>query len=122
MLQTSEAPIYSDHELDFSKVREFLGLQLSILAKLIGVSPSTLKNKKVSAETRTRATSVVKIVHHLWELSGHDENKARRWLNEPKDRLLGLTPVEFMQINPKKNVPVIEQDLRKQRFGEAMGA
>lgn len=122
MLQTSEAPIYSDHELDFSKVREFLGLQLSILAKLIGVSSSTLKNKKVSAETRTRATSVVKIVHHLWELSGHDENKARRWLNEPKDRLLGLTPVEFMQINPKKNVPVIEQDLRKQRFGEAMGA
>ncbi|MGE3608898.1 MAG: hypothetical protein AB7I27_04870 [Bacteriovoracaceae bacterium] len=122
MLQTSEAPIYNDHELDFSKVREFLGLQLSLLAKLIGVSVSTLKNKKVSAETRTRATSVVKIVHHLWELSGHDENKSRRWLNEPKDRLLGLTPIEFMQINPKKNVPIIEQDLRKQRFGEAMGA
>jgi hypothetical protein len=121
MLQTSEAPIYNDHELDFSKMREFLGLQLNLLAKLIGVSPSTLKNKKVSAETRMRATSVVKIVHHLWELS-HDENKARRWLNEPKDRLLGLTPVEFMQINPKKNVPIIEQDLRKQRFGEAMGA
>lgn len=121
MLQTSKVPIYKNHELDFSKIREFIGIQQEDLAHLIDVSPATLRNKKISAETRTKATPIVKIIHHLWELSGHDENKARRWLNESKERLLGLSPIDFMRINPKVNTPIIEEDLRKQLYGEAMG-
>ena len=121
MLETREVPIYKNHELDFSRIREFIGIQQEALAFLIDVSPSTLKNRKISVETRTKATPIVKIIHHLWELSGHDENKSRRWLREPKERLLGLTPIEFMQINPKINTPIIEEDLRKQLYGEAMG-
>lgn len=122
MLQTSEAPIYKNHEIDFAKIREFIGVPQDDLAHLIDVSPSTLKNKKISVETRTKATPLVKIIHHLWELSDNDVNKSRRWLREPKERLLGLTPIEFMQIDPKGNSPIIEEDLRKQLYGEAMGA
>ncbi len=122
MLETRGAPIYKNHDLDFKKIRAFMGVQQEALAHLIDVSPSTLRNARVSVETRTKATLIVKIIHHLWELSEHNEAKACRWLREPKERLLGLTPIEFMQMNPKINIPIVEEDLRRQLYGEAMGA
>lgn len=119
----SQAPIYGfNHQIDFSKMKEFMGLPAEDFATLIDVSASTLKSKTVSVTTLTKATPLVKIVQHLWKLSGEDENKARRWLREPKEKLLGLTPIEFMQANPKEHISIMELELRKQLYGEVMGS
>ena len=101
MLNQSLAPkisiIYRDDGgPDFSAICELMGSSQEVLAKILDVSESTIRNKRVSSSTLGKVQTLIHILNMLWDLSGKNKGHIRRFLHEPRTEWLGLTPISLL--------------------------
>ena len=88
--------IYTEGDPDFSAICDLIGSSQEVLAKILDVSESTLRNKRVSSATLRKTGSLIHILNMLWEISGGDEKQIRRFMHEPRIEWLGLTPISLL--------------------------
>jgi hypothetical protein len=88
--------IYTEGDPDFAAICDLIGSSQEVLAKILDVSESTLRNKRVSSATLRKTGLLIHILNMLWEISGGDEKQIRRFMHEPRIEWLGLTPISLL--------------------------
>ena len=78
---------------DYSSIADVLGVSQEVLARILDVSESTLRNKRVSASTLGKTTALIHILNMLWDLSGQNKGQIRRFMHEPRQEWGGVTPI-----------------------------
>lgn len=89
-----------DHGLPtqaIDRVTNLMGLNRSIISKVLDISPRTLSRRNVlKASVSERLFRISNLFQKTLEVLG-DKDEAQRWFSTPKKALGGKTPLEFSE-------------------------
>lgn len=72
--------------------------------------------------TKKETSDLKKLNNLLKKLSKNDLSKINKYYNEPKLEFFNLNTIDFIKINPSKNIKIVYDNLKSQIYGEAMGS
>lgn len=114
-IMAPSSPIWTKGQLNFKKMKELTGASDDELARIIRVSPATIRAKTVSGATTTKAAQLIHILNLLWALSKHNEDEVRRWMSEPRIEWMGLSPRRCLMMDRAQAVVDV---LERAYYGE----
>jgi hypothetical protein len=114
-------PIYKNHYLSLVEMRKIYGLSVKRFADLAHVNATQIREGEPSLAIRKKVEYLEKIINLLWKITEGNQAQIKEWLHRPADEYLGLTPIDYMQLD-KDNIKNIFHDLQQAIYGEVMGA
>lgn len=115
-------PIYKNgNHLSLVELRKLYGMQVGSFAKLAKISSSQVREGDPTPAVRNKVKFLEKIINLLWKVTKGSRDDIKGWLHRPADEYLGLTPIEFMQLDAK-NDKIVFHNLQQAVYGEVMGA
>ncbi|AFY89194.1 MbcA/ParS/Xre antitoxin family protein [Chroococcidiopsis thermalis] len=89
-------PIFTGGSISLKKLAEFMGVDRSVLAKIIQRDVRTVERDIASQSVGKRLQPLVYALKMLFELTNGDRDEIQRWLREPLIEWRGLSPLDCL--------------------------
>lgn len=105
--------------LDAKRLGDYLGLNVTEVARILRRDPSGLRKRPDSDTLQAPMTEIERLAVRVRDLTG-DEGYTRMWFHTPNPALDGRTPLTLLEIGEAKELHAlldrVENDLEKGQY------